>query len=1117
MQVNLSSRPILTRKPGVLNSFNKSIVWANKSCNEIIANDGLGISDEGMLDLYISNLFDLTLEDGPNRAIAAAALLHLALDGALMMPLVGCSLRLFAAAIPELPVLFLSVDEHVKIQSPYWFKQDTHFQLLLATDCRDARHFDIYEFEKLHELHISDSSFLYKSKLLLPPYMLLRGIELTAGSALGRDLRHGYILWRASERCKTISFSEFMADPKHIKGMRIHGHGRERIELEKEQNIRTQKALVRRAEQKVKRADSPYLSNLRNIANENEQAAPENYFGALFYGSSVKGFRPASWLEEPVNYPGRESLKLDEIGRNWFIAFGAYLVHRQKDYETDNQVRAALHVLADYILLYLPWWIEKNLGTKLEFPDTPRKFLRYYFVNRTRFHSDKEKSLGELPKTLYELLPMRRLTPDSRNSTRRIIEMFFSFVMTYFEDSEDFVNRGMKNPIQLEFDNEVAGRPKTKTNKVPFAEDIFPFLIHYGQSVEAFGEFLQQQAYEKDIFKEGCKGPLEGYQTADWGYTPVFWYRNKLYRISWVPNIYVVAKRKMQSNPSGLAGIYVNGFKVNTGLNRNITFNFPHLTVVRLLLVMVETGLRAQSVQWLDRRSFDSRAAPIGDMFELYGNMLLQTFHVLFLNTDKSHNEWQNFMTWRARRSMCAERCFQDSLVDMNAMTEVAYEDRENSRFLPIQPLFRSERGAKPVSDGTYSTRWVTLLYGFQVFYNQKSGVDLSGKADALELVKLREGAKQSGTISAMYFAIHTPHACRSTYATHKDGDLELSEIASQLGHSNTVITNRYQVPSAKRLIKKLKEIDDRTMGLATYAPMGLEDAYLHPEHEGSSVRIAFDKNRDNAISNYGFVSGISLWSLSDLDEDTPALELLRKSPSSVIKWHSTHICPVGNQCPREVVANAGEGNRCGICPLATKCVDNLPGIEAKQNELLERIRTAAARISLLTGRDGVQAELDALHRSMQADTRELLGWKLSAEILRTKLREHEGMDVGYHADQPELVRKQLQLVTRSQPDSEFFLQRIAESNTYPSLESAEVRAKAIRYTRLMLATQGRLDEAAYLDVQPHTELAVFAALVKPFVDAKKLSISDLAAAIDGLPRAVMLATPNSTPMLPEG
>jgi hypothetical protein len=66
----------------------------------------------------------------------------------------------------------------------------------------------------------------------------------------------------------------------------------------------------------------------------------------------------------------------------------------------------------------------------------------------------------------------------------------------------------------------------------------------------------------------------------------------------------------------------------------------------------------------------------------------------------------------------------------------------------------------------------------------------------------------------------------------------------------------------------------------------------------------------------------------------------------------------------------------------------------------------------------------------------------------------------------------------------------------------------------LILAKQGRLDEAAFLDVPPHSELTVFASLMKPYVDANGLTLEQVASAVEELPRIVALPSASTTPLL---
>lgn len=1115
MRVNLSSAPVSLKRAGLATALRAAMAHATSCTGVQLFTNLPDDAPDARLDSELGNLASLLTVDAPAQSAAAAALTTLAIAGHVMLPAVGRSLFELAPSnyYFELSPFLAGVDEWVASQEPRWLRKRSHLQLILATDCRRAGGFDIHAFARLHNWLAYEQGVDPKFAMGAPAYLLLRGIEMADASALGRDLRHGYIIWHASESDKSMSFEEFMADPKNLAGMRVHGHERERIELKTHVERRQALSIGRKSKERTERSSSPYVEGLRRIARMSTATAPEDYFAELRGSSNVKGFRPDAWIEEPVDYPGREAVSVTQLGSKWFIAFRAFLVHRRKDYETEKHIRASLHLLADYVLLYLPWWMERHPETALEFPSSPKQFLRYFYVDRTRFHTEQTQGVGSLPKTLNELLHLRRPTPGSRNVVRLAMQQFFGFLLTYFEDNSDFVTRGMQNPIRTDFDNELAGR-RTKTNKVPFAEDVFPFLVHYGQAVEAFGEFLQQEAYLRNCFREMPFGVSDGYNTADWGYVPTFWYRGCLYRLDWIPNIFTVSKRTLLSNPPGREGLYVHGQRINVGTNRNVSLNLPHLTVVRLLNSLVETGLRAQSLQWLDRRTFDLLAPSVASLAALHGNAEVQNYHALYINTDKTHDEWRNLVSWRVRRSLLAELHFQESVSDEFSTTEVAYEDRDHSRFLPVLPLFRSDRNAKPVSDSLYSYRWVEFLYGFQCFYNRKDGVDRSASDDALVVLKERDDWEEDAGISDIYLAIHTPHACRATYATLKDGDLEVAEISEQLGHSNTAVTFTYQVPQIKRLLAKLKAIDARTLSANLYDVAGEGAAYLHPDRPDSSVRVAFGRSREQAIADFGFVPGVSLWSLSELDGDTSALELLRQSPASVIRWHPTHVCPVGNQCPREIVANAGGMNRCGMCPLAAKCIDHLPAIEAKQRELLERIRTNTVRQEQLEKRGGTQSDLDALHRERAQDTKEFLGWKLSAEILRAHERKRGQDRKSYHVDQPELVRKQLELVTRNRSESEFFLQRIADSNALPSLESPEVRARALRYTRLILAQQERFKEAAFLDVAPHSETTVFASLVKPYIEAKGLSLEQLGAALDEVSRVAALPVASAAPLL---
>ncbi|WP_295004588.1 hypothetical protein [uncultured Dechloromonas sp.] len=982
--------------------------------------------------------------------------------------------------------------------------------LVSATDWRDVSDVSIDDLARVTQSVVRHAPELAATGSALAVLPFLYALESLAPNLLSRELRHQFMMWQASSQFLLMPFDEFRCDPKNFAGMRVHGHKRERVETPELIAIRRQKNNQMAQNRRANRGEPPFILNLREIAASGDSDAPERYFESLA-GSRTTDFRKENWLQTPTPYPGREHIPIQEMGRLWFAAMNAWIAHREANYETDKEVRMSLHMLVDYVLMYLPWWNETHIENSVELPSAPKHFARYLFVSRTVFHSEQGGHDVVLPKTLVELLHLRRPLPDGKNIMLGHWQRFFQFVITAFEDNDLIAGKKMVNPIRLDFDR-VKSSARTKTNKVPFAEDVFPLLVFYCQALEAFGEYLQQSAYSTDRFKNLPFGEVYGYNTAAWGYVPYVRYRGEVLPIRWIPSIYPVARRSIQANPEGLAGIYVKGCRLNYGENRVMVLNMPHLTIVRMLLTMVETGLRGQNVQWLDRFAWDSVSRVDTQIGLLHTWEPPESFTLLLVNTDKSRDEpWTTYVSWRVRRSLLAESYFQAAVADLDVDEAVLYEGRKNSRFDPIVPLFRSYKGMMPFGDNTYSVRWLQLLTGFEDFYNNAfRGVD--GYREKLGLVTIEPAVDASGSFldttrdkdalqfcKVKFVTVHTPHATRSTYATLKDGDLEVSEIAEQLGHTQTVTTNHYQVPSKARIVGKLERIEARLKDVA-YDVDGSGAGYIDNEGADSSVRAAFSIDRDKAIQEFGFMPGVALWSLNDLTSDEESsIELLRRSPSSVIRWHPTHVCPVGNQCPSEIIVRTGGLQRCGLCPLAVKCIDHLPAIAAKKNELKERIRMTALQIQALVTRKGAtQSQKDALHRSQSLDAKELIGWQLSSQILHDKMQSMGPHHEGYHADQPEMVKRHLQLITRDSTTAEFFLQRIADSNAYPSLESPEVRARATKYVQIIMARAGREDDAALLDLEPYSELAAFASLIKPMADAKGVGIPAVAEMLSG-------------------
>jgi len=511
----------------------------------------------------------------------------------------------------------------------------------------------------------------------------------------------------------------------------------------------------------------------------------------------------------------------------------------------------------------------------------------------------------------------------------------------------------------------------------------------------------------------------------------------------------------------------------------------------------VEVGLRLAGLRWLDRRTWDKDniGCPSDGQFSYRPEQ--QYVYSLYVNTDKTkEGGWTTSVVFRVRALLLREQRFQESVDEDGMDEEVPYQGRAHSRFGKVLPLFRSENSPVPINENRYQAYWVLYLIGFQNFMEAATGtfvpftkVEPRGRAEGStpKVVVGDDGIRYS---PVSILAISTPHACRASFATNRQGVLETSDIALLIGHEDPVVTEYYQSPRAEDVKAKLEQGDQALCGDHRMFERG-NTPYVRADKEESPLVRSFKQDREGTIKSFGFMPAMSLWSLSDTEGDNEdALEALRNGPMSLIRFRETHICPVGEECPADVVQAAGGFKRCGLCPLALKCVDHLPAISAKKNALMERIKYLTQQKERLHDL-GETAAVEAIWEEMELETNELLGWQLSEEILSKIYEEQKGQDVlTYHAEQPDMVRRHLQRVVKKTDTTQFLLQRIAEANAYPSMQSPQIQAVAAGIRRRLLA--GRPVPDLLADVPGPDDILVAAKLLKTVMQANDLSLEQM-------------------------
>lgn len=807
---------------------------------------------------------------------------------------------------------------------------------------------------------------------------------------------------------------------------------------------------------------------------------------ALAYFQSYAGIKRngVKWISESQQYPGREHVSLDRLVQHWKIAIQAFLKHRKevKGCEDEKNVTSALNILADYLFLYLPWWKELYPGAVVSIPFSPKDFGRYAY-----FYRSAEEPLENFPATFPELLKLRRKTKDGVYAALKQVQLFFSFVEFFFSEDKDIAGPNFRSPIFEEFDLPRVPR-NFKTTKVVFPKGAYRHLVHYVYAVEAMGEYLLAKCMANEFGRNELRliSGLRWLDTAALGFVPFVRVNGKLLIIYHLPNVFSWVARFIKNEKDLPKECFI-----------------PHLTTVRLLIAAIETGLRVAGLRWLDRRTWDQKNHGEPEYSDFSFEPSGRYIYSLFVNTDKTKEKpWVTEIVFRVRSLLLRENIFQRNIGEQDMDVAVPYQGREESRFGYIVPLFRGTVSANPISEANYPICWTLLLVGFQEFYSKVLGhptffvkvtsVKDKSRNSEPKIIVLEDG-RQYCPVSIL--AINTPHACRATYATNRQGLIETSDISTQIGHNSELATTYYQAPRVEDLQEKL-EATDRAIFDDSQRFEQDDASYIRPDKPDSAMARSFVRNREAAIKQFKVMPAIALWNSAETENmSSDAIEELRNGPMSLVRFHPTHICPVGDECPADIVRSIGDFKRCGICPLAIKGIDHLPAIAAKKNNLLERIRFQVRQRDTLEASGEIQAA-DELWDVIELDTNEWLGWQLSEEVLAKAYDEimaGDGPreDIGlFHTDAPEIVRQHLRRVVKNSSEVEFLLCRIAESNAYPTMQTPQLQAVASGIRRRLLG--GREPRDFLSELPGSTDITVASSLLKTVMQANQLSLTDI-------------------------
>lgn len=764
------------------------------------------------------------------------------------------------------------------------------------------------------------------------------------------------------------------------------------------------------------------------------------------FSELTKKNRPSS-LEAALGefYPPVEGFDFTEIAKNWKPYLEAFLKKERKRNGVSNfgAIKGYCNIFMDYLFFFLPRWFLIFPDAEVKYPLSPHFFEGVYFWNR-----DEDLDFGGmvLPPTLFKLFFTRR----SQSTQCK----FISTISNFFESSIsiDRQLRSVKgdsalpcisNPVDLKGDSIGSGARK-QSDKIPFPLRTIPFIRAYVRLIEHVGYALQQSCLYGNVKIS------EQIRTSDWldlqslGLQTVLSTRVNgkeiEVEINKIPNVY---------------SWYFGSYKKSSGEESKTWM--PWLSVTRMLSAELFTGQRMQNIQWLDLDAFDKYSGE--EFFDLY-------LTLIFITIDKTNPRRVSLIQRDVMEMLLKEKDFQLNTC-LTPPRAIFYED-EDERYGMFRPLFRSPSGlldgaveykGKPFSDSKYVDVWQKILLGVQILFNsvaeeKHSFVYLSpvGKKILKErwvptVKKLRD---EDFSDSLEYcplslLSTHTPHAMRTNLVTWcRYAGMEFEEIAIQTGHRNPISTKIYSKPQIDYFIslvqqEKLLRVMSGDLDESVFDSRGIRPSQLN-----SAVREAFLNDRGKAISQF------RMFSIDSLFVETPKSGLIYCSQNSIdqVAFLDHCLCPFSAMCPKFVLDAIQDYQRCGLCPVAVFCVDNLDAIQARIRGLAFEISSKTEQLAMLDGVEVSQEKLEELRFKLTLDKLEFVSLTLISRHLESQLTDLVADKSVFYVREPEIINKIFAQTVPASSQFSNFIATIKDMQDFPDMKPGNYMARINRIAR---------------------------------------------------------------------
>lgn len=729
----------------------------------------------------------------------------------------------------------------------------------------------------------------------------------------------------------------------------------------------------------------------------------------------------------------------------WTKAEQSFIDHQSP--EKMKSIRLGLGKVNLYLFVYLPLWVLRHPLSEFKYPSSPAKF-----TSSIHFNCDAPLSSSR-PLSLCELF--RDLGYKETYSSQAEIRVFFNFLIEFGADLKGCF--GVKQPVR----RMPASKKYTNVTKNVFTGEQLRQLIAYHNALETAADFFFEQSRSVYAVAKKAIENNSHIDTVDLGFVPIMYHHGK---ISYIRRLhpdsfhFVEHDHQMHYNPGS----------------------------VRFSLLLLESGVRGQTLQWLDATSYDRISHRLSrDSLQLTS---------LWLNTDKIQKTPLIIVTSMSNLWLLdAQRRWRKTMIEgvgVNGFDqEIFYDHEPKSHWGKIRPLFAANPvTGDPFTDGEYTNLWNYHCLNFQNWYKENTDeqdpiigfLPLRKNSDEAyfawedwiegiipEQVLTLPGSAANRVYQANYCpvslrAYSTPHGARASFVTDFSVNLPPEAVAMLTGQSiNTIIKyNKGHALLRERLKGAFNNRDAdwyltyhfaQTFSMANARDL-LEDS-IKNENLGGTVETL----------------GLHSFPTSTSPREMTGLKLIATDRSLSLGACYTHICPYNFICPDHILLKFDGQKRCAQCPFAIFSSHNLPAIEARrQKEAEEYQHTCKIADKYLAQPNVPAAEKHRVHAELKNSAKDVISWMLMEELLWAKVEmQQEGTGPSEIRD---LVVSETSTVVRHVTRAEYnsdsvegFLSRLDSACIHPESVSKSLEFKIDRATRLLMINNNDVMGAAMM------------------------------------------------------